>query len=67
MRQYQMKFKTEMCRNWELFGVCKFMNNCSFAHGDHELKGKTHLPGNFKTKVCDQFHETGFCHFGSRC
>jgi hypothetical protein len=24
VHQYQMKFKTEMCRNWELTGKCPF-------------------------------------------
>lgn len=52
VRQYQMKYKTEMCRNWELFGKCKFQDKCSFAHGDHELHKKTHLPANYKTKTC---------------
>ena len=52
VRQYQMKYKTEMCRNWELFGKCKFQDKCSFAHGDHELHKKTHLPSNYKTKTC---------------
>ena len=37
VRSYQIKYKTEMCKNWELFGSCKFKNNCSFAHGEHEL------------------------------
>jgi len=44
IKQYQMKFKTEMCRNWELFGKCKFQTKCSFAHGEHELMKKVHLP-----------------------
>jgi hypothetical protein len=44
VRSYQIKYKTEMCRNWELFGKCKFQDKCSFAHGDHELHKKVHLP-----------------------
>lgn len=43
------------------------MEKCSFAHGEHELKGKTHVPSNFKTKVCQDFHEVGYCKFGARC
>ena len=34
---FQQKFKTEMCRNWELNGKCKFGTECTFAHGYHEL------------------------------
>lgn len=52
VRQYQMKKKTEMCRNWEISGTCKFKDHCSFAHGKHELVKKVHLPSNYKTKLC---------------
>lgn len=37
---FQQKFKTEMCRNWELNGKCKFGTECTFAHGTHELLQK---------------------------
>lgn len=67
VRQYQMKKKTEMCRNWEISGKCKFMDQCSFAHGKHELVKKVHLPSNYKTKICTQFHTTAFCPYGNRC
>ncbi len=67
VKQYQAKLKTEMCRNWEISGTCKFQNTCSFAHGHHELVKKKHVPPNFKTKACLQFHETGFCPYGNRC
>ena len=56
-----------MCKNWELKGTCKFTDTCSFAHGSHELVKKKHVPANFKTKACVQFHETGFCPYGNRC
>ena len=56
-----------MCRNWELFGTCKFLDTCSFAHGDHELKGKAHLPTSYKTRACVIFHTDLTCNYGSRC
>lgn len=56
-----------MCRNWELYKKCKFLDKCSFAHGDHELMKKVHLPNNYKTKLCTQFHETSYCPYGNRC
>ena len=62
-----MKFKTEMCRNWECFGKCKFQDKCSFAHGEHEIMRKVHLPNNYKTKPCIQFHTTAYCPYGNRC
>ena len=49
---YEKKKKTELCKNFEMFGHCKFGNTCSFAHGSHQLAMKTHLPSNFKTKMC---------------
>lgn len=52
VKSYQMKFKTEMCKNWELSGSCYFKDTCSFAHGEHELVMKKHLPSNFKSKPC---------------
>jgi len=38
VEDYKRKYKTEMCKNWELKGKCKFGNKCCFAHGRHELK-----------------------------
>lgn len=65
--QYKKKFKTEMCKNWELTGKCKFGNTCSFAHGEDELHKKSHLPLNYKTKLCTQFHTSSYCPYGNRC
>lgn len=52
VRAYKSKLKTEMCKSWEITGRCKFLNECSFAHGHHELVRKRNLPQNFKTKAC---------------
>ena len=62
----QIKFKTEICKNWQN-GDCKFGSKCIFAHGSEELTEKKHLPQNYKTKVCKQFHEELYCPYGSRC
>lgn len=61
-----VKYKTEMCRNWEI-GFCEYGENCVFAHGVEELRSKTNLGIKYKTKKCKQFHEQGFCIYGSRC
>ena len=64
---FKTKWKTEKCHYWEMYGKCKFGENCAFAHGDHELKKKTNLNVNYKTKPCKQFFEEGYCNYGTRC
>jgi hypothetical protein len=49
---YEAKKKTELCRNFEMYGVCRYGDTCSYAHGSHQLQKKTHLPSNFMTKLC---------------
>ncbi|OMJ87168.1 hypothetical protein SteCoe_11171 [Stentor coeruleus] len=63
---FRMKYKTEICRNWEL-GSCEFSENCAFAHGYEELRYKNIISSNFKSKKCKQFHELGYCIYGNRC
>ena len=63
---FRTKWKTEMCKYWEMYGKCKFGDNCAFAHGDSELKQRK-LTFNYKTKPCKQFFELGYCTYGSRC
>ena len=45
------KFKTEICKNWELYKRCNYGKKCKFAHGYHELMGKPvpHI-GRYKSK-----------------
>jgi len=66
-KEYKLKQKTEMCKNWEMHGTCRWGNKCSYAHGEHELMKKTHMPKNFMTRSCDTFHKDGVCTFGKRC
>ena len=63
---FRTKWKTEMCKYWEMYGKCKFGDNCAFAHGDSELKQRK-LTFNYKTKPCKQFFELGYCSYGCRC
>lgn len=57
-----MKYKTEICKNWEA-GYCEFEDECVFAHGKDDLRGKS----SYKTKKCRQFFEQGYCMFGNKC
>jgi hypothetical protein len=63
--------KTELCKNWELFGDCFFKDKCSFAHGEYELRNKILVKNDenikYKTKPCRSFIEKGYCAFGNRC
>ena len=62
-----MKFKTEICKFWQLNGTCEYSDSCSFAHGAHELKQRTDMPRNYKTKQCKRFHKELYCPYGPRC
>eukprot|EP00831_Metopus_contortus_P067559 TRINITY_DN6030_c0_g1_i1.p1 TRINITY_DN6030_c0_g1~~TRINITY_DN6030_c0_g1_i1.p1 ORF type:complete len:272 (-),score=36.51 TRINITY_DN6030_c0_g1_i1:17-832(-) len=64
---FQVKYKTEMCKSWQTLGRCKFGDSCAFAHGDQELRSKSHVPIKYKTRKCLRFHYTGFCPYGDRC
>jgi len=67
VEDYKRKYKTELCKNWELRGNCKFGDKCCFAHGRRELKNKTLIHVKYKTKPCKQYHQTGYCPYGQRC
>jgi len=67
VEEYKRKYKTEMCKNWELRGYCKFGDKCCFAHGRQELKLKVLTHVKYKTKPCKQYHQGGFCSYGQRC
>jgi hypothetical protein len=67
IEEYRRKYKTELCKNYELRGCCKFGDKCSFAHGRHELQNKTALHTKYKTKPCKQYHQIGYCPYGQRC
>ncbi|EJW05085.1 hypothetical protein EDEG_00798 [Edhazardia aedis USNM 41457] len=59
-------FKTEMCRNYEDTGFCKYGDKCQFAHNKNELRYKTrhHL---YKTAICRSFWVNNYCPYGKRC
>ena len=64
---YEGKYKTELCRNYELTGRCKYGSKCSYAHGKDELVNKKHINLHYKSKKCNKFFEKGFCEYGARC
>ncbi|XP_060530280.1 protein TIS11 [Cylas formicarius] len=60
------RYKTELCRPYEEFGVCKYGDKCQFAHGINELRSLARHP-KYKTELCRTFHTIGFCPYGPRC
>lgn len=61
------KYKTEMCKNIEQRGICKWGDQCFFAHGKKELQSKVPYNHYYKTKVCKHYNSTGFCPYAFRC
>jgi tristetraprolin len=60
------RYKTELCRPYEEFGVCKYGDKCQFAHGMAELRNLARHP-KYKTELCRTYHTVGFCPYGPRC
>lgn len=60
------KYKTELCRSYQVHGYCKYGFRCNYAHGLHQLRGASHH-GKYKTRNCQSYHQTGFCRYGARC
>ena len=61
------KQKTELCKHYSLFHTCPFGDNCSFAHGEKQLRQGISTFQGYKTKLCKSFIEDGYCFFGTRC
>ncbi|CAG8481176.1 21379_t:CDS:2 [Rhizophagus irregularis] len=59
-------YKTEMCRNWEERGSCRYGTKCQFAHSENELRKVQHHP-KYKTEICKTFWQNGTCPYGKRC
>lgn len=53
---------------WSKGLKCEFGDGCSFAHGEEELRKKTHVPRKYKMHYCTSFMSAPhFCRFGARC
>lgn len=61
------KQKTELCKHYAANQECPHKENCSFAHGEAELRNSNPNFQGYKTKICKLFHEDGICLFGARC
>ena len=64
---FKIKYKTELCKNYEINGYCKYGDNCAYAHGKENLRLKVTNTTAYRTKKCVQFFENGYCPYGNRC
>ena len=64
---FKIKYKTELCKYYEINGYCKYGDRCAYAHGKENLRSKVTNSSAYRTKRCYQFFEQGYCPYGSRC
>ena len=65
--QSQKKYRTELCKYFEINGRCKFGENCIFAHGKENLRENLCKKSGYKKRPCVNFFDKGFCMYGNRC
>ncbi|KAG9065938.1 hypothetical protein KI688_002235 [Linnemannia hyalina] len=59
-------YKTELCISIHSGHVCKYGDNCQFAHSIAELQHVSRHP-RYKTQLCTSFQSQGFCKYNDRC
>ncbi|KDN35779.1 hypothetical protein K437DRAFT_216475, partial [Tilletiaria anomala UBC 951] len=59
-------YKTELCRQWEEKGSCRYGAKCQFAHGSQELR-PVERHRLYKTQICRTYFLTGSCPYARRC
>ena len=64
---FKIKYKTELCKYYEINGFCKYGDNCAYAHGKENLRSKITNTTAYRTKKCSQFFQNGYCPYGNRC
>ena len=66
-KDFKIKYKTELCKYYEINGYCKYGDKCAYAHGKENLRSKVTNTTAYRTKKCTQFFEQGYCPYGNRC
>ena len=49
---FKIKYKTELCKYYEINGFCKFGDRCAYAHGKENLRSKVTNYSDYTTKKC---------------
>jgi len=66
------KYKSRLCVLWARGKVCRYLDQCNFAHGEHEILKKNsrtrddESPEKQRTTLCDDFL-SGMCKKGNSC
>jgi hypothetical protein len=55
--------KTQLCKFWQINGVCRATDTCPFAHGEQDKKE----PSGYKTRLCHWYMTSGTCSRGDDC
>jgi butyrate response factor 1 len=66
-KEQKLKFRTELCKLFEINGFCKFGKNCNFAHGKENIRENLFKKSGYKKRACKNFFQKGFCMYGNRC
>ena len=64
------RWKCNLCKAWHETNRCKNGDDCSYAHGEKELRSEKPGPPEvrrFKTELCKKLFTQGFCPQGSIC
>ena len=64
---FKIKYKTELCKYYEINGYCKYGDSCAYAHGKENLRSKITNTTAYRTRNCAQFFQNGYCPYGNRC
>ena len=66
-KDFKIKYKTELCKYYEINGYCKYGDKCAYAHGKENLRSKVTNTTAYRTKKCEHFFDKGYCPYGNRC
>ena len=64
---FKIKYKTELCKYYEINGYCKYGESCAYAHDKENLRSKITNTTAYRTRNCAQFFQNGYCPYGNRC
>jgi hypothetical protein len=70
VKKTEVKYKTELCKNWIETGKCNYSIRCMFAHGNHELvtaEKVEEIKTSYKQELWERYHNFSECSYGTRC